>query len=43
MTAAKKVSEAAKEGGFLGFGGTLVSDKEQAALKELADKLGIKA
>jgi len=43
MTAAKKVSEAAKEGGFLGFGGTLVSDKEQAALKELADKLGVKA
>jgi len=43
MTAAKKVSEAAKEGGFLGFGGTLVSDKEQAALKELADKIGVKA
>lgn len=43
MTAAKKVSEAAKEGGFLGFGGTLVSDNEQAALKELADKLGVKA
>jgi len=43
MTAAKKVSEAAKEGGFLGFGGTLVSDKEQAALKELADKLGVTA
>jgi hypothetical protein len=42
MSAAKKVSEAAKEGGFLGFGGTLVSDKEQAALKELADRLGLK-
>jgi len=42
MGAAKKVSEAAKEGGFLGFGGTLVSDTEQAALKELADTLGLK-
>jgi len=43
MAAAKKVSEAAKEGGFLGFGGTLVSDQEQAALKELADRIGMKA
>jgi hypothetical protein len=43
LAAAKKVSEAAKEGGFLGFGGTLVSEKEQAALKELSDRLGLKA
>jgi D-tyrosyl-tRNA(Tyr) deacylase len=32
---AKKVAEAAKEGGFLGMGGTLVSQKEEDALKEL--------
>ena len=43
LAAAKKVAEAAKEGGFLGFGGTLVSDQEQAALEELAGKLGVTA
>lgn len=43
LAAAKKVAEAAKEGGFLGFGGTLVSDQEEAALKELAGKLGVTA
>lgn len=43
MAAAKKVAEAAKEGGFLGFGGTLVSEQEQAAIKELAGKLGVQA
>ena len=32
---AKKVAEASKEGGFLGIGGTLVSQKEEEALKEL--------
>jgi hypothetical protein len=32
---AKKVAEASKEGGFLGMGGTLVSQKEEDALKEL--------
>lgn len=32
---AKKVAEASKEGGFLGMGGTLVSQKEEEALKEL--------
>ena len=37
---ATKVSEAAKEGGFLGIGGTRVSTEEQQALKELADVLG---
>jgi hypothetical protein len=42
MTAARKAAEAAKEGGFLGFGGTLVSDQEQAAMTELAAKLGVK-
>lgn len=37
---ARRVAEASKEGGFLGFGGTLVSDQEQAALKDLAAALG---
>jgi hypothetical protein len=38
-----KVAEAAKEGGFLGFGGTLVTEKETTALKDLASALGVKA
>jgi hypothetical protein len=37
---AAKVSQAAKEGGFLGFGGTTVSDDEQEALRQLSDVLG---
>jgi hypothetical protein len=36
---AKKVAEAAKEGGFLGMGGTLVSVDEEKALKELEQVL----
>ena len=36
-----KTAEAAKEGGFLGFGGTRVSEKEEKALQELADLLGV--
>ncbi len=32
---AQKTAEAAKEGGFLGFGGVKVSPKEQEALEEL--------
>jgi hypothetical protein len=32
---AKKVAEASKEGGFLGMGGTLVSQSEEEALNEL--------
>lgn len=36
-----KAANAAKEGGFLGFGGTKVSDKEKAALQEIADILGV--
>jgi hypothetical protein len=43
MAAAKRVAEAAREGGFLGFGGTLVSEREQEALEELAGKLGVPA
>jgi hypothetical protein len=37
---ATKVSEAAKEGGFLGVGGALVSPDEEETLKELSDLLG---
>lgn len=36
-----KVANAAKEGGFLGFGGTTVSDKEKEALKKVADIMGV--
>jgi hypothetical protein len=32
---ATKTAEASKEGGFLGFGGTLVSAEEQAAIDDL--------
>jgi hypothetical protein len=38
---ATEVSQASKEGGFLGIGGTLVSREEQDALKQLADVLGV--
>lgn len=34
------VAEAAKEGGFLGFGGVRVSDKEKATLADIASALG---
>lgn len=36
---AKQVAEASKEGGFLGFGGTLVSEAETAALRDIAAAL----
>jgi hypothetical protein len=36
----QKVAEAAKEGGFLGFGGTQVTDEERAAVSELTSALG---
>jgi xylose isomerase len=39
--AALKTAEAAKEGGFMGIGGTRVSAKEQAALDEIKAALGI--
>jgi hypothetical protein len=42
VSVATKVAHASKEGGFLGFGGTQVSEDEQAALKSLADTLGVK-
>ena len=35
----EKVAEAAKEGGFLGIGGTRVSDQEKSALKDLSSAL----
>jgi hypothetical protein len=38
---AEKAARAAKEGGFLGFGGTEVTEQEQAALAELAGILGV--
>ena len=36
---ADKVAHAAREGGFLGFGGTLVSEGEQSFLSELRSTL----
>ena len=39
----QKVAEAAKEGGFLGFGGVQVSAEEQAALDEISHALGLPA
>ncbi len=41
VSVAQKVSEAAKEGGFLGFGGTRVSEQEAATIKELSAALGV--
>jgi len=43
MSIARKAAEAAKEGGFLGFGGTQVSAQEQAALSQLGTALGVRA
>ena len=40
---AQSTAEAAKEGGFLGIGGTLVSDQEKAALATVHDALGLAA
>lgn len=41
VSLARKTAEAAKEGGFLGFGGTTISDAENAALREIATALGV--
>jgi hypothetical protein len=41
QTVAQRVANASKEGGFLGIGGTLVSEQEQAALKDTASALGV--
>ena len=40
---ARKVANAATEGGFFGFGGQRVSAAETAAINELASSLGVKA
>jgi hypothetical protein len=39
--ASQKTAAAGKEGGFLGFGGKLVSDAEQNALSLIKDELGL--
>jgi hypothetical protein len=41
LSMGQKAAEAAKEGGFLGFGGTLVSEDEQAMLSQLKTTLGL--
>jgi hypothetical protein len=38
---AQRTAEAAKEGGFLGFGGTQVSETETATIREVAQALGV--
>jgi hypothetical protein len=43
FAAAQKAAEAAKEGGFLGIGGTAVTEAEKAALDTLKSLLGVKA
>jgi hypothetical protein len=40
---AKSVAEAAPEGGFLGFGGTQVSETEKATVAQIAAALGVPA
>jgi hypothetical protein len=42
-TLGERVAEAATEGGFLGFGGTRVSDKEEKALADIRTALGVRA
>jgi len=39
----EKVAQAAKEGGFLGFGGEQVSQEEKTALREISAALGVAA
>lgn len=39
--AARRVAEAAKEGGMQGFGGQAITDAEQALLKDLSNALGL--
>lgn len=41
LSVAKNVAEAAKEGGFLGFGGELVSEKEQSLIAEIKNAFNI--
>ena len=41
ITGGMSAAEASKEGGFLGFGGVRVSDKEQAFITEVKKAVGI--
>jgi hypothetical protein len=41
VSLARKTAEASKEGGFLGFGGTVVSEEESSAVNKLASALGV--
>jgi hypothetical protein len=41
VSLARQTAEAAKEGGFLGIGGTRVSEGESTAITELAAALGV--
>lgn len=43
ISLAQKTAEASKEGGFLGIGGTPVSDEEKSAVENLASALGMRA
>jgi hypothetical protein len=43
LSIARRVSEAAREGGVLGIGSKLVSEKEMAMIDELAAALGVDA
>ena len=43
VTLAKRTAQATKEGGFLGFGGTDVSEAESSAVGEVARALGVSA
>ena len=42
VSVSQRVAEAAREGGFLGFGGTQVSEQEASVIKELSASLGVK-
>jgi hypothetical protein len=41
VTIAQRTAEAAKEGGFLGIGGTRVSENETVAIRDVARALGV--
>ena len=41
VTIAQRTADAAKEGGFLGVGGTRVSESETEAIREVARALGV--
>jgi hypothetical protein len=43
VSLARKTAEASKEGGFLGIGGTVVSEEENSAVNELASALSVSA